>query len=504
MIIIISLSIYTLKKNPILDNNPGYIYIYLLIIMWNVCQALEISALQLETKIIWNNIQLIPISLIPPSMFWLVVRFTSQEYKARLKNISKLLLIVPICFNILLWSKNFNSLIIKKSYIRYNYIFPVLGNRYGPLFWVFALYNIILIVCTLTILGNSLKEKFLLYKEQISIIFIGLLFPSIFTILYILEDELITINVTLIVLGISGIISLWVKFIYGLFDIIPIARSLIIQEISTGVIVIDNKGRILDVNLAARKMLGITSENPVGINIEQILKHVPQVVRLYKDEAKGVSEVVLKREGFCECYEVLVTKLKNSNNRLIGYLIQLYDVTERKVEEENIKYEAFHDALTGLPNRNYFIKLFNKEVAYAKERGGILALAYLDLDDFKYVNDNYGHGVGDLYLCEVSKLLKETLRKLDIVSRFGGDEYVILLPAIRNDEDIKSVGNKILNAFNKNICVEGSCLQIKASIGFSVFPRDGEDIETLLKKADEAMYKVKGESKNNFSIYNGK
>ena len=145
--------------------------------------------------------------------------------------------------------------------------------------------------------------------------------------------------------------------------------------------------------------------------------------------------------------------------------------------------------------------MFTQELAHARIRRDCLTVAFLDLDNFKMINDTYGHEGGDQVLCRVADQLKTILRGSDIIARIGGDEFAILFPHIGNDEIIQLIGNKILNIFENTVDLNGSSMRVTASFGFSVYPRDGDDIDSLLHKADKAMYAVKANHKDNYLIY---
>jgi diguanylate cyclase (GGDEF)-like protein/PAS domain S-box-containing protein len=379
--------------------------------------------------------------------------------------------------------------------------FPTIGKTYGPLFWVFAVYNYAIAILTLVILANAYREKISFYRKQISFLFIALFLPAISNILQISGINPFHIDTTPPVLGLSALIITWGIFRYRLFDVVPIAHSIIIREMRTGMIVFDNEGRFLDVNPAARKMLNLTKEDLSGHLIDSELKRLPDLVRIFKEGKDAICEISLTGNEAFNYYEVSFTQVNNSEKESIGWLLQIYDITERKISDEIVKHAAFHDSLTGLPNRSYFQILFSSELAHAKMRGEVLTVAFLDLDDFKMINDSWGHIVGDRVLCEVAERLKEILRDSDIISRIGGDEYAIILPHVGNDETIGKIGANILDALRQSIDLQDVSIQINASIGFSVFPRDADNIEDLLKKADKAMYMVKDNSKNNYCVY---
>jgi diguanylate cyclase (GGDEF)-like protein/PAS domain S-box-containing protein len=497
---IVTLIIYAWKNRSVLGARY-FLLTLTLVEVWILAQALEIAALDLPTKIIWANIQYIPIILTPVTYLYLTLQLTRHEKWLQLRWLKLLFLIAPIAINILLWTNNMHGMIRQNVHLDYSGLFPTVGKTYGPLFWVFAVYNYAINIFTIIILAHAFREKITIYRKQILFLIIALLLPVISNILHITGLNPYNVDTTPSVFGLSAIIISWGIFRYRLFDVIPIARSIIIQEMRTGMIVLDEKGRFLDINPAARKMLNLSSKDLSGHSIESELRDFPDLIRICKEGKDAICEVVFKNNRINYYYEVSFTQIANSNKEFIGWLLQIYNITERKLAEEIIQHAALHDSLTGLPNRNYFQILFSQELDLAKMSKDMLTAAYLDLDDFKTINDTYGHDVGDKVLCEVAGRLKGVLRKSDIISRIGGDEYTIVLPQLGSDKKIMLIGNKILEIFGKSINLNETYLQIRASIGFSVFPRDGDNIDVLLKKADKAMYMAKGHVKSSYYIY---
>lgn len=177
------------------------------------------------------------------------------------------------------------------------------------------------------------------------------------------------------------------------------------------------------------------------------------------------------------------------------------DITERKDIEENMQHMAQYDALTHLPNRALFNDRLQQAIAAAQRNKARLALMFIDLDKFKPVNDTYGHGVGDLLLKEVALRIQDCLRDSDTAARIGGDEFVILLPAIETQQDAGKVGEKILSALNRPFMLAGHTLNISGSIGVAVYPEHGKDEKLLVKSADIAMYHAKKNGRNNVKMY---
>lgn len=177
------------------------------------------------------------------------------------------------------------------------------------------------------------------------------------------------------------------------------------------------------------------------------------------------------------------------------------DITERQRFEETIRHQAFHDALTGLPNRLLLNDRLTLEIAHAKRNKQMLAVLFLDLDRFKLVNDTLGHGVGDQLLTIIARRLTGCVREDDTVARLGGDEFALLLPEIAQVENAVKVARKILQAIKEPVHMDIHELYITASIGIALYPNDGGDAETLLKNADTAMYRAKEKGKNNYQLY---
>lgn len=179
----------------------------------------------------------------------------------------------------------------------------------------------------------------------------------------------------------------------------------------------------------------------------------------------------------------------------------VHDITERKYAEEEIQYLATHDSLTGLPNRFMFTQLLNKSIQYAKRHKQQLAVFFIDLDRFKIINDTKGHDAGDQLLQEIAERYKQSLRAADVVSRQGGDEFVVLIEDVHNLSDIELVATNLLANTIKPIVLLGDECRVTASIGISLYPKDGEDAQSLMKNADMAMYYAKEEGKNNYQFY---
>ncbi|HOW57760.1 MAG TPA: sensor domain-containing diguanylate cyclase, partial [Smithellaceae bacterium] len=206
--------------------------------------------------------------------------------------------------------------------------------------------------------------------------------------------------------------------------------------------------------------------------------------------------------GLIKDVEVSVSLIKTVQGRPAGFRGIMRDVTERKKNEEMIAYMAYHDPLTGLPNRRLFDDRLYDALKLARRGGMKLAVLMIDLDSFKEVNEALGRRMGDMLLREVGGRLACQIRKSDTLARLGGDEFMMLLmPEIKRNEDVDVAAGRIIRAFRDPFICKGMELYTSVSMGVAIFPDHGDDVEKLISRADIAMYEVKNSGRNNFKIF---
>ncbi|AFY78941.1 MAG: EAL domain-containing protein [Hydrococcus sp. C42_A2020_068] len=274
------------------------------------------------------------------------------------------------------------------------------------------------------------------------------------------------------------------------FDRDDLMRLASFPELSPNPIIeIDYEGNLTYLNPAASikfsNMQRASLEHPILMGL---LAQAPNVEgNLLLREVKVGEEV----------YEQYVHFL--SENKLIRSY--LFDVTERKRAQENLQYQAFHDSLTNLPNRAFFNEQLAIALANAKRNRNLMAVMFLDLDGFKNINDTLGHTIGDRLLQSFAKRLSACLRGGDTLARWGGDEFTILLPQIRSAEDTIKLAQRILNELKLPFEISENQIYIKSSIGIALYPQDGQDAETLVKRADVALYRAKEQGRDRYRFY---
>ena len=197
--------------------------------------------------------------------------------------------------------------------------------------------------------------------------------------------------------------------------------------------------------------------------------------------------------------QITINAIVDTNGKTTNYACIFSDIGERKENEMRMQHLATHDSLTDLPNREMFYKHANFAILEAEEKNKKIAVLFLDLDGFKYVNDQYGHHAGDTLLKLIAQRLSNHTRTTDIVARFGGDEFAILLSQIKSIEDAKKAANGILILLENPFNLGGFSIQISASIGVAMCTKNAQ-IDTLLLEADKAMYEAKRLGKNRFYV----
>lgn len=245
---------------------------------------------------------------------------------------------------------------------------------------------------------------------------------------------------------------------------------------------------------------------PVGTVNPYHGKQIEPIVRKVLDTGQPVHDVELSGEipphsGNLRHWLMSFYPVSTEGN-IRGVGIVANEITERKQVEEALRYQALHDALTDLPNRKMLEESLVLYLDLARQNGESIAIMFLDLDRFKNINDTLGHTMGDQVIKEVASRLRKSVRKDDVVARLSGDEFYILLRDIKNAENVARVAKKIMKALVPGIKIEGYSLHVRASIGVAISPDDGEDVASLLRNSDRALYIAKAAGRGKFAFYN--
>jgi diguanylate cyclase (GGDEF)-like protein/PAS domain S-box-containing protein len=275
-----------------------------------------------------------------------------------------------------------------------------------------------------------------------------------------------------------------------------------------GMVITDAHMRVVGVNGGFTNITGYSEAEVLGhisyeVDPEHMsAEHYLEVTSALEHEGRWRGELENQRkngEHFSEL--VTFTAVKDGDGKTVNYVGVFSDNSETKHVQNTLHEMVNHDALTNLPNRRLLNELTGHALKRAEREKTSVAMLFIDLDRFKVINDTLGHPVGDKLLIEVSERLNNVMRDSDTVARLGGDEFVVMMDSLRDVEDASRVAKKIVSSLQQEFVIDGKDIFIGASVGISVFPGDGNDVEDLLKAADIAMYQVKSEGKNSYRFY---
>lgn len=288
-------------------------------------------------------------------------------------------------------------------------------------------------------------------------------------------------------------------------------REKVIESSINGIVIIEAQSpyTITYVNPALERLTHFDKNVLVGKPFN-ILHHEAQdpsgIERVERAIESQQADVVIiknyKKNGDIFWNELHISPVPNNDGEITHHVVIMLDITEKKITEQQTLYRANHDFLTDLPNRTFFMSEVEKKFIHYENSQNKMAVLFLDLDNFKFINDRLGHTFGDKILLAVAGMLRKELGANYLLSRFGGDEFVILIENFDTDEILKSLIKRILSTISKTIYVKGHALSTTASAGISIFPDHGTNISDLLICSDIAMYQAKEEGRNRFYIYN--
>ena len=282
----------------------------------------------------------------------------------------------------------------------------------------------------------------------------------------------------------------------------------IIDNAGEGIVVYDPELRYLLWNRFMEELTGLPAADVLGKPALELFPHLAeqQVDEMLRRALRGETvaspdlHYFVASTGRTGWVSSVYRPHVDEDGRIVGVIGLIRDVTQRKAAEQQIEYQAYHDALTGLANRRLFQEHLSLALALAQRRNSVVAVLFLDLDHFKVVNDSLGHSVGDELLREVAQRLKAVVRDGDTVARVGGDEFTIVLQELSRRDGAAAVAQKVLRTVAEPFEVQGHRLYVTTSIGITLFPDDGEDAETLLRNADTAMYRAKDAGRNTYQL----
>ncbi|MGA9049360.1 MAG: histidine kinase N-terminal 7TM domain-containing protein [Dehalococcoidia bacterium] len=490
---------YIWPRNPAPGAKP-LIGILAGVMLWSFGYIVEFINNHIAGKLIALNISYIGIVTLPVMAFIFSLQFTHSDRLLTPRRIW-LLFVVPLITLVLLWTGKYHNLMLYDMHLTIDGPFMLVASQYGLWFWVFVTYSYALLFAGTLVLVHRLFSPPRLFQDQATYLIIAVAVPVLANIQFLFPFLPIPqADWTPAAFAVSAICLTFAISRHGLLDVLPVARESAIELMNEGFAVVDDKGRIVDVNKAMCDITGLKQSDLHGRPLPGVIVDQLNAGGDYLNLREEHIEIELDQKDGLHFYSTHVSLLQSKGGTRSHVLI-LYDITERKKNEEAIKQIAYYDPLTGLPNRSLFSDRAGVALAEAARYKRRLAIMVVDLDRFKAVNDTFGHDAGDQVLQDIAARLTHSVRKVDTVSRLGGDEFLVLLPEIANEEIVDRIAHRIIRATAVPFNFNANDINLSISIGISLYPEDSEDFNSLVKYADIAMYYVKQTGRNGYARY---
>ncbi|MBN2549397.1 MAG: diguanylate cyclase [Anaerolineales bacterium] len=489
-------------------------------VVWTLVSGLHFSLAALPLKVLLAKAEYLG-NMVALACF-AAFALSYAGYEAWLEKIwVKILLFGLPAANILLaWTNELHGWLwtdfIPSSTFEHLYIFV-----HGPAYtWVvmtsYALLGVIFVSLLTAALGGTQ-----LARKQAGLLLLSLVVLVMGHLIYLFDIfNLPGVDWSPITFSIAGLLMLYALYGSRFMDVVPVARNAMIEHMADGVLVLDAQGHLLDYNPAAQEIFGLEQAN-LGSPARAALARWPEAAALLENLGQaGAAEF---RSGEPpKYYDLQLTPLADGQNQPSGLLVALRDITQRvqaeqalaqanqqleqqlqeiEVLQAALREQAIRDALTGLYNRRYLLDALERVLNQAERQAHPVGILLVDIDHFKAVNDTYGHPSGDAYLAGFAHLLQQHFRKSDILCRYGGEEFLIVLPASSLEASAQRAEELRQLAETSAIPFEGREIRCTVSIGLASFPQHGQESSQLISRADQALYASKQAGRNQLTVW---
>jgi len=492
--------------------------------VWNFGYAMITLSLSLEAKQDWLRFENIGILTVP--IFWFFFTLQYARLDAWLnKYTGAFFFVIPLISLLFLFSDAWFPLYYSSITPVSESIGPLMIEP-GPWYVVTAIYSYALIIIVMGLLIWRAVQFRNIYRRQMFVLIAAVLIPILFNVPYqfipsILPGSTLRIDLTPISFTITAVLIAIGVFGLRIFDLIPIARHTVMEHIPEMVVVVDAHDIVVDANPVAQKMLGKSMEQIIGKDPLDVFHDWPQLINRFLT-ANEVREEIQVPGDPPRTLELVVSALYNQFKKLEGRVIVAHDITEHKWLENDLKSanqtlthqlkeinklratlqeQAIRDPLTNVYNRRYLAEFLNQEVARAEREGTPLSVLIMDVDNFKHFNDTYGHKCGDIILQAIAKFFVDHTRRGDVICRYGGEEFAILMPGTSLEVAHERADLWRQDFSETAIEYEGMKFSATFSAGIATYPQHGLTDESLLQAADRALYRSKNAGKNRVTMY---
>jgi diguanylate cyclase (GGDEF)-like protein/PAS domain S-box-containing protein len=469
--------------------------------IWTLSYALELSSTTLDGKIFWAKMKYIGATTGP--VLWFVFSLYYTNHRNWLTTQLKIILGLFVVGTIgVVFTNEIHHWYWTKIFILLGY--PESQSEHGFYFWVYAVSIYSLVLASVVIYINYYRTVPVYFRRQSIFLVVGTFLPLGIRVLedFVGWDPFPKVDNVILFLLLSSVLYAVALFRFSALEIVPIAHSLVVQNINSGIIVLDVLGRVVELNPFVRKLLGSESNAFIGKQLSEILnsglsiKYSPQMLERVEEE------ISFERDGRSSYFIVQVAPIRNDRKNAVGHVISLVNITERKYTEMELVRLARTDMLTGITNRRHFFELAENQFGVAQRYDHQLAILMLDVDHFKIINDQYGHLAGDFILQFVAQQCQSSMRNTDIFARYGGEEFICLLPE-QTESGAIELAERIRQLLEQaEVMYEAQLLKVTASFGLALIQKESSlTLEQMIDRADQALYQSKRQGRNRITVW---
>lgn len=503
---------------------PGSLMLSLLLLsmtIWSGFYSTRWMEISLGAKVFWFNLMFVGVAALPTLFLLFVLTFTHNDLWLTRRNLL-LLSIQPVSAILLQWTNNYHHLLyLSMKVVPANDVTAMEFVR-GPLYFINIIYSYAIIGIALIILSQTASRSGPLYQNQYRLILAGAILPWASNIYS--ENYFVALHgsdLAPLTFGLSGIIFAFAVLRIRFMDLIPIARSHLIENMRDGILVLDAQNRIVDMNPAMENFIEKKVDFYMGKNAFEVFETWMEKTDLLLHGLETRAELQVPKDP-SRYLDLRVTPLYDKKQLLNGHLMVFHDITERKQVEKRLRYvndrlqtqlieigvlqsklreQTLRDPLTNLFNRRYLEETLERELARAAREDYSVCVIMIDLDHFKRINDTYGHEAGDEVLKTLAITLSEQCRRGDFACRYGGEEFVVIMPNINMDTAYERAEHIRQSLISLHVPYGHYNLTVTLSMGIACYPINGGTREAILRAADQAMYGAKEAGRDHILSY---
>lgn len=508
-----------------LRHAPGAISLFVHMLglaIWSGANAALWLSTSLRAQLFWLDFAALGLAIIPFTFFTFSLQVTRNE-QTLTRRLAFLLALEPLAGLLLVWTNDFHHLVYSPAQLWITNGLAELQWRPGLWLRVDAVYMILVFSAGIWFLARSVSRNGKLHRQQMGIILAGACLPLFAELIQLspLSKANWNLDLSPVLFTLSGGLYFYAISQRKFLDLVPVEHSRLLQSMTDGMIVLDLQDRIVEINPAAERFLGIQSAQVIGHKAREMLLGWEETTKPFWDQADIRTEIVIAQD-IPRTVDLKITPLVDSKKHSTGRMLVFRDITSRKRDEaalknanrqlreqlveisalrDELRDQATRDPLTNLFNRRTLEETLAQEFSRAQRENSPVCVIMLDIDRFKRVNDTCGHKTGDEVLQALAALIVLHIRRFDMACRFGGEEFVIVMPHL-SIETARERAEFLRREFAN---LPPACANLKSSptlsIGLASYPCDGTDGKQLLAAADQALYAAKSAGRNRVVVY---